>query len=258
MKCKWILLLAAVMALSMLACGKAQDASTAPPSTAATTTAPTHPQEPTQPTTTAPTEPSSVPTEPSYPFDPEEADYLYGLWKTELTVDEEMLGLPGLGKSFKLTVHVEFDDLGKVYTFVDTNHAEEAFNKLFENKNVRKFVKNACYAQLEEQGYSKKEAEEVIKQTYGMTMDEYVDFYIQTVQDALDFEGMSTNTHYYAEGSKLYVLSQSAEGWEEYTIEVRDGKMTIKEAVSPDGNFFLIDSTDELPKKLTMFTADWA
>ncbi len=262
MKNKLILLLAAVIAISMLACAKEPDPTQSAPDTRPTAV-PTQPHVPTAPTTvpteptTVPTEPTTVPTESRYPFDAEEADYLFGLWQSELTVDEEMLGLPGLGKSFKLTVYVEFDDLGMVYTYVDKTEAEAAFNKLFDNKNVRKFVKNACYAQLEEQGYSKKEAEEMIKQTYGMTMDEYVDLYIETVRDTMDFEGMSTNTHYYAEGNDLYVLSPSGVGWEEYSIEVRDGKMTIQEAVSPDGEFFLIGSAQDLPKKLSMVTAGW-
>lgn len=255
MKNKLILLIAAAIALSLLACAKEADPSGSAPDSQPTA-APTQPQVTTAPTT-VPTEPTTVPTQPSYPFDAEEADFLYGLWQSELTVDEDMLGLPGLGKSFKLTVYVEFDDLGMVYTYVDKTQAEEAFDKLFSNKNVRKFVKNACYAQLEEQGLSKKEAEAAIKETYGMTMDQYVDFYIETVRDALDFEGMSARTHYYAEGNDLYVLSQSGEGWEEYAIKVENGKMTIQEAVSPDGSFFLIESAEDLPKKLTMVTVSW-
>ena len=251
-----------LLAVVLLACGAKPGESSVP------TVAPTRPTQPTsaptQPTTvptepaTIPTEPTTVPTEPQYPFDEEESSHLFGLWQTERTFDGATLGLPKLKDSLKLTVYVEFDDLGQVFLYVERAKAEKAFSDFFSRTTIIKQVKDSCYAIFKEQGLSQKDADQYVKDTYGKTMDQYVQMTIESVRNKLDFDNMATNTHYYAEGKKLYILSSDLESWEEYTIDVRSGKMTIKEAVSPDGTFFLLGSEKELPKKLTAMTADWA
>ena len=253
-----ILPLCLLLAVALLACGTEQAGSSVP------TVAPTLPAQPTRPTVaptqpatippepeTYPTEPATVPTEPQYPFDEEESSHLFGLWRTEWTFDAGVLGLSKLKDSLKLTVYVEFDDLGHVFFYVERAKAEKAFTDFFSKTTVIKQVKESCYAMFKEQGLSQKEADQHVKDTYGKTMDQYVQMTIESVRNQLDIDNMATNTRYYTEGKKLYILSSEAEGWEEYTIEVRDGIMTIKEAVSPDGTFFLLGSKKELPKKLT-------
>ena len=265
MKRVLILPLCILLAVVLLACGGEQGGSSVP------TTAPAQPSRPTQaatvttrPTTvpteptTYPTEPTTAPTEPDFPFDEEESAHLFGLWRTEQTFDADALGLPKLKDSLKLTVYVEFDDLGHAFFYVERAKAEKAFHDFFSRAAVIKQVKDSCYAIFKEQGLSQKEADQYVKDTYGKTMDQYVKMTIESVYNKLDIDNMATNTRYYSEGKKLYILSSDLENWEEYTIDVQNGTMTIKEATSPDGTFFLLGSVKELPKKLTSANTQWA
>lgn len=245
--------LALALTLSLAACSKEPQSTTTAPTTAST--APT--QAPTTAPTVAPTQPTLAPTEPSYPFDYDAAEALCNLWQTTLVMDDVQLGMPGLGKNFELTVYVEFDDTGMVYTYVDKAHAEEVFSDFFQQKSVRSYVKDSCYAQLEQQGISRDEAEAAIQQAYGMSVEEYVDFLIETMRQSMDFSGMSASSHYYVENGQLYVLSVTGSDWEEYTFEAGEERLDITGAVSPDGNFFLITSADALPQQMTIVTVGW-
>lgn len=248
------------LTLSLLACGQTADPTIAPGTTASTqastaptvtpSTAPTAaPTEPTIPST-APTEPTEA-TEPEVPYDKEAAAFLLGTWHLLAEADGETLGLPGLEASMQLPMYFQFAEDGTVCCYADAEEAKAAAKIFFQEQAVIDYVKEACYAQFTQQGMSRDEADAALLQYYGMTMDQYVTLSLNATVEAMDFSGMTATTDYYVADGKLYILAEDSSGFECYSLTHGENSITITEATSCNGEFFLVENSNSLPQTLT-------
>lgn len=153
---------------------------------------------------------------------------LHGRWSCDTVVTGEMMGLTDYLDELPCTLFYEFGKTGEVTTAAEFDHTVYL-------DSVRKMTKDMLLESLADEGISKSDADEAMQAAYGMTVDEYVNSYIDSIDLDEIFGAFSTEGVYYVGQNGIY-MSDSWYGefeFSEYTLE--NGVLIIEEDTLEDG-----------------------
>lgn len=149
--------------------------------------------------------------------------HLYGKWYADVAIPGEAMELEDYIDELSVTMFMEFCNDGTMLVSM------ELHDQLQFMEDMKTIMMDIMYDSLKEQGISKSQADAVILQEYGMTMEEYVDAYLATLDIASLLEEYSYQMVYYVTDGGIY----NAEDWNsefefsEYSLE--DGILIINE-----------------------------
>ncbi len=139
---------------------------------------------------------------------------LYGKWACEITYTGEMLGTTGYLDEMTCTMYYAFNNVGDLICTV------EIHDKLAYLDAMKKMTRDITLQTLAYQGIGESQADEAMKAAYGMTLDEYVNTYIDSIDLDEIFGAAKAEYVYYVGQNGLY----TSDSWlgeftcEEYTL----------------------------------------
>lgn len=155
---------------------------------------------------------------------------IQGRWSANATIPAEELGMEDLIDQLDCTLFYEFgnDGVGKMSMEAEDYHAFIEVS--------RQFGIDAMYAEFAAMGIGQNEANELMKQTYGMTIEEMVDASLAEVDLEEYFAEFYVEFVYYVEDGEIYI---SEFGWEaefdSSAFAIEDGKLIIEDDTLFDG-----------------------
>lgn len=178
------------------------------------------------------TEGSRIITDPR--FTTEATKDLYGTWSCEQVYTAEMMGTEGYLDELSCTLYYEFTNTGELIGTVEI-HDRDAYLDA-----TKKMTRDVMLETLAYQGISESQADDAMKAAYGMTLDEYVAAYIDSIDLDDIFGATAFDGVYYVGQNGLY----SSDSWygefecEAYTLE--GDTLTIELAEPMDGQQTLV------------------
>lgn len=146
---------------------------------------------------------------------------LHGRWYCDVFMDAEMLGTTGYFDGLNCTFYYNFGNNGKV-TYTMKTHNWDAFEKA-----LIKMMEDSMYAELQNDGYSKAEADAAMMQIYGMTVSEFAKAYV----DELNLENaynLTVEEVYYVSGNEIYMAADWDGSFESRGYTLENGVLTIE------------------------------
>jgi hypothetical protein len=240
------LILAVVMLFALAACGRSGNEDGKKTNRGEFATKPTV----TEPAPGDPTmEPSTeLPTEPTTP--PAVENALAGSWSSKVVVDAEKMEMENVDASMECFINMELNDDMTYQITIDQEALAASIQQFLEA--IKGNLAEMTYKELEAQGLTREQVDEMILQAYGMTMEELcaqmaeeidIDEIMAEYQELLPVSGT-----YRVEGNMLYITQTDGEGSVEeiaFSYELVDGKLHITSNDEEVQEFFeLIGGTD--------------
>lgn len=155
--------------------------------------------------------------------------HLHGRWSCDVVISAETLETVGYFDELKCTLYYNFHNDGKVTASMKA-HNFDALEEALVKMNT-----DALYAEFQNSyGYDKEAANAAMKQTYGMTVEEYSKAYI----DALNLEMIYNFTYeevYYVRDNQIYIASSWNDSFEGSAYTLENGVLIIENAVWEEG-----------------------
>lgn len=154
---------------------------------------------------------------------------IQGKWSCEAEFTGEMLGLEGYLDKIPCTLFYDFKNNGDVSATIEI-HDRFAFLE-----GVKEYTMDLSYETMAAQGYSRAQADEAYKLTYGMTVEEFVEESVNSMDLEEFFGAMAADRVYYITENGIW----TAESWlnefesSEYTLE--EGVLVIEEDTLEEG-----------------------
>lgn len=143
-------------------------------------------------------------------------DGIVGTWTVEINFPEDSLNLNGLHID-GVPIEITFTEDGK-YTMDFADNAHE----IIEEKLADAIVES-LYAEMEAEGYSRQEIEEMCKEETGMSVEDFAEDMVAEFDIRNSFSVEDTYLDYQIDGDKLIMDGT------EMTAEVKGDKLTITE-----------------------------
>lgn len=134
---------------------------------------------------------------------------LYGTWSMDVDLSEELNRQMGdefadFDGKLVITLKFDFNEDGSFKMYVDSDALKESFAGWMDSFVT--FSLDIMYAQFEDMGLTREEADELVQSTYNCTMEEYV----RTIMEgSVDIDAMAdemqTEGIWEAKGDKLYM-----------------------------------------------------
>lgn len=157
-------------------------------------------------------------------FTTEANKHLFGKWVARLVAPADELGAVigmELEGDLAMLYYVDFRNDGSMVVSVEVEDPD-AFMQMMIDYTVE-----VTYQSLEQEGYTRSQADLEFKQVYGMTIPEYVEAEMAALDISFIFDMMKLNYVYYAKGEVLYL----GMGW---NSELQADKYRLEE-----GNLYL-------------------
>lgn len=129
---------------------------------------------------------------------------LQGTWVCSLNMDGEMMELEDFEDTLPVNLVMELTNDGHLHMNIEVAD-QDAFYQA-----MKEYMVDLMYSELAAAGLSQEEADQAMKETYGMTTEEYVDYALGQLDFNSLFATFNLQFVYYVEGSTLY----TAETWE--------------------------------------------
>ncbi len=173
------------------------------------------------------TEGSALQTDPR--FTTAATKHLQGIWTCDVVLTGEMLGTPGYFEALPCTLIYEF---GKTGEMTGTIELEDNFAFLEEFK---RFTTDLMVEALAAQGIGEADIDYAMQQLYGMTLSEYVDYAVESMDKDEIFGAFTHDGVYYVGQNGIYCSESWYDEFEcsEYTLE--DGVLIIADDVLEEG-----------------------
>lgn len=155
--------------------------------------------------------------------------HLHGTWSCDVVLNGDLMGMHGYFESLPCTMIYEFGKTGEMIGSIEL-HDNFAFLE-----ELKRMTTDIMYQSLAEQGIGRSYADQAMQEAYGMTLEEYVDSYAQSI-DLDDIFGNFTYDGVYYVGQNGIYTSDSWYGTFEcsaYTLE--DGVLIIEDDVLEEG-----------------------
>ena len=164
-------------------------------------------------TVCAATEGSKISTDPR--FTTASTKEIQGKWECETVFTGEMLGTTGYLDEMKATLHYEFKNDGNFDAFVEL---EDQFAFL---EALKKVSLDATYAATALEGYTKEQTDAAYQELYGMTVEQFVNEFVNSMDLEEFFAALSADGVYYMTENKIWVAASWLNEFEgsEYTLE---------------------------------------
>lgn len=156
-------------------------------------------------------------------FTTKDTQLLHGKWLCDVNLTAEMMGLEmGFPNGVGCTLSLEFGKSGELISKI-TLKDEEAFKQ-----DYRTLMLDVTYAALEQQGVSKEGADQVMLQTYGLKMEEYIDTVLKSLDLNSMFQAFNYSEVYYVADGKIYTaLTWNSQLFEDSAYTLDNGILTI-------------------------------
>ncbi len=134
---------------------------------------------------------------------------LYGTWSMDVDLSQELnrqMGDDFAGFDGKLVITMKFDfnEDGSFKMYVDSDALKESFATWLDS--FATFSLDVMYAQFEDMGLSREEADELVQSQYNCTMEEYIR---DTMESSVNVDAMAAEMKmegiWEAKGDKLYM-----------------------------------------------------
>ena len=143
-------------------------------------------------------------------------DGIVGTWTVEITMTEEMLQLEGANID-GIPVHLTFDEDGECTLTIGSDAADILMD------GVMDIMLDMVYGELEAEGMSREEIDELFDTYYGMSVEEYAKAALEEADLDSLLEELEETTEYEVDGDTLTI-----DGYE-MTAEIKSDKLTITE-----------------------------
>lgn len=153
---------------------------------------------------------------------------LHGRWTCDIVFTGEMLGTKGYLDKLPATLFYEFGKTGELSATIEFDYTDYA-------DALRKMTKDTLLDSLAAQGIGKNQADDAMKQTYGMTVDEWIDAYIDSIDADDIFDMFSFDGVYYVGQNGLYMSDSWHEDFENSAYTLEDGVLIIEEDTLVEG-----------------------
>ena len=119
---------------------------------------------------------------------------IQGKWGYTMEVSGAMMGEPNFGGTMTFMQVLELRNDGTMSSYMT----------IVDMSSMHDYLKDTVYAQLAAEGLDKATADQAIQQSYGMTMDEYIDYALGMIDFSALLGSVSLNGVYYVADGKLY------------------------------------------------------
>ncbi len=157
--------------------------------------------------------------------------FLHGTWFCDVKLTAEMLGLPmGFPDGVDCTLSMEFTNAGALVSEI-TLKDRDAFMD-----DYRDFTMEYTYVTLEQSGISRDQADANVQQNFGMTMEEYVEASLKSVNVDVMFAMYNSTEVYYVKDNLIYTaLSWKSTRVDDSTYTLVNGVLTIDAVTLEEG-----------------------
>lgn len=155
---------------------------------------------------------------------------LFGTWEANVSITGEMMNLDGFEGALELSMVIVFTNDGKISISTKATKPEDF------DASLKEYMMESVYAELEKSGIKREEADAALKQSAGMTVEEYVESMMKVIDFSAMVEMMDMEGFYYVEGNKLYAARSWEEEMEPAAFTLVDGKLTIPDLLA-EGSF---------------------
>ena len=123
---------------------------------------------------------------------------LHGKWSTHVALTNEMMGLPDYFKDVPCTLFYEFGKTGEMKLSFELPDTQAL------TQDITQMVTEMTYEALAAQGIKKQDADAALKAAYGMTMTEYANAYVATINLNDMFSMFSATMVYYVDAQGIH------------------------------------------------------
>lgn len=173
------------------------------------------------------TEGSKIETDPR--FTTESTKELYGKWTCDVVLTGEMLGMDGYINELPVTLSYEFKNAGDLIADIKL-HDYFAFLDAVKAQTKDIIVYTFVY-----QGYAESQVDELMLNTYGMTVSEYVDSTVDSIDLDEIFGAFTQDMVYYVGQNGIYVSDSWIGEFEFSEFTITDDVLVITEDVLEEG-----------------------
>lgn len=149
------------------------------------------------------------------------ASPLFGIWECAIPLDGEAVGMEGM-EEMLYTIRLEFSHDAKMTMSVAPTNMDDY------KAAMMNYVEEAVYAEMASYGYSRETAYKAFEDINDMTINEYVEAYMNSINIEALFDALTVTYVYYVdEGQICYSISWKSEmEFDEFYFE--DGKLFIE------------------------------
>ena len=146
---------------------------------------------------------------------------LYGTWICRIDMDGEMMDLEDFDGTLPVNLVISMCNDGQFHMHMEVAD-QEAFYAA-----MKDYTMNTMYAEFAASGLSEAEADVAMKETYGMTTEEYVDFALGQLDFNSLFATFNFQMVYYVDGNTLYTANTWGAEMSPTTFTLNGNTLTI-------------------------------
>ena len=154
----------------------------------------------------------------------------HGKWFCEVVLTGDMMGMPGYFESLPCTLYYEFGKTGELIGTIELD------DYLAFTEELKRMATEVTLKAFTDQGISQDLIDDAMVEVYGMTVEEYVDAYVEAIDMDDIFGKFTQNGVYYVGQNGVY----SSQSWyeefdcSEYTLE-NDVLIIQEQTLEEDG-----------------------
>lgn len=154
---------------------------------------------------------------------------IQGKWACNMDVSGEMMDLPDFEGVMQCRLNLELGNDGTMSMYLSIENTEEF------NAAMSDYLADTLYAELAASGLDQAAADAAMLDAYGMTVEEYVAYAMQSMDFNSLFGAININGVYYVDGSELYIGMSWGAQMEPTTFTLEGDTLTLMEDVSGMG-----------------------
>lgn len=152
------------------------------------------------------------------------SEKIVGSWVTYIDVSEQM-EVEDFETEVKLPILITFDEDGEITMEPYGDEAEEAIDQL--EADMLEYMLDTFYASMEESGYTREQTDELYEAAYGVTVREYFESYIESVDLQSSFETSFTSEGEYEVDDENMIIEIDGD---EFEVELDGDTLTFVDA----------------------------
>lgn len=159
---------------------------------------------------------------------------ILGTWKMECDFSEAVMSSADLGEDFAdfeaplvINIMFDFNEDGTYRLYVDEDSFRESFNGWVDA--LLAYTADVMYDMFEDMGLSRSEADEMIEEVYGMTLEEYIkemaieEGMVEEMLESMDMRGV-----YRTEDDRLYMGEEEINEYQYDLFHFEENKLIIE------------------------------